>query len=94
MQILSLLVKAAAVARIVLATPLSKRWDDFEVKHAWFDIPAGWERHADAPPDHVLNLKINLKQDKFDDLTNHLYQVSNPTHPRYVAVLLVRRLAV
>lgn len=53
MQILSLLVKAAVVARIVLATPLARRWDDLEVKHAWVDIPAGWERHTDAPLDHV-----------------------------------------
>lgn len=84
MHILSLLVKAAVVARVVLATPLARRWDDFEVKHAWVDIPAGWERHADAPRDHVLNLKISLKQDKFDDLIDHLYQVSDPSHPRYV----------
>lgn len=87
MQILSLLVKAAVVARIVLATPLARRWDDLEVKHAWVDIPAGWERHTDAPLDHVLNLKISLKQDKLDDLIGHLYQVSDPTHPRYGAHL-------
>jgi tripeptidyl-peptidase-1 len=31
----------------------------------------------------MINLKIGLKQSKFDELERHLYEVSNPYHERY-----------
>ncbi|THH10355.1 hypothetical protein EW145_g1384 [Phellinidium pouzarii] len=72
---------------IVFANPLLRRWDDFEVKHAWVDVPSGWVIHSDPSPDHTLDLRIGLKQDKFEELVDHLYQVSDPSHERYGAHL-------
>ncbi|EJD07658.1 subtilisin-like protein [Fomitiporia mediterranea MF3/22] len=73
---------------VSLATPVERRWDDFEVKHAWIDVPRGWVVHSeDAAPDHVLDMRIGLKQDKFDKLVEELYQVSDPRHERYGAHL-------
>lgn len=73
-----------ALAPVALTKPLAKRWDDFQVKHAWVETPSGWEVHGDAPADHRIDMRIGLKQDKFDELVEHLYQVSDPSHERYV----------
>lgn len=68
---------------LALATPLEKRWDVFQTKHAWPDVPKGWVVHdSDAPKDHVLKMRIGLKQNRFDDLVEELYQVSDPGHGR------------
>ena len=65
------------------AKPLiSKRWDDFEVKHAWVDVPKGWQLHAPAPAEHTFDMRIGLKQDRFDDLVTALYEVSDPSHSK------------
>jgi tripeptidyl-peptidase-1 len=74
---------ALALAQLCLASPLSKRWGDFAVKHSWVEVPAGWEYHSPAPPDHVIDMHFGLKQDNFDELLKHLYEVSDPTHSRY-----------
>ncbi|TDL24009.1 subtilisin-like protein [Rickenella mellea] len=66
----------------VISKPLFKRWDDLEVKHAWVERPRGWTLHSAAPANHKFNLRIALKQDKFDDLLTHLYEVSDPLHER------------
>lgn len=73
-----------ALAPVALTKPLAKRWDDFQVKHTWVETPSGWEVHGDAPADHRIDMRIGLKQDKFDELVEHLYQVSDPSHERYV----------
>ncbi|PSR82588.1 hypothetical protein PHLCEN_2v6021 [Hermanssonia centrifuga] len=66
------------------STPLqTRKWDDFEVKHAWTDAPHGWKCHGPAPEDHVLDMRIALKQDRFDDLVAALYEVSDPSHQKY-----------
>ncbi|KAH8104065.1 peptidase S8/S53 domain-containing protein [Cristinia sonorae] len=73
-----------AFLHLVASKPLlSKRWDDFDVKHAWADVPKGWELHSPAPADHTFNMRIGLKQDRFDDLVAALYEVSDPYHSRY-----------
>ncbi|KAI4250164.1 MAG: hypothetical protein L6R40_000336 [Gallowayella cf. fulva] len=46
-------------------------------------VPRKWTRVGDAPPDHVVNLEIALKQSQFDELERHLYEVSDPDHDRY-----------
>ena len=71
-----------AFLRAVIATPFVKRWDDFNLKHGWVEIPKGWVEHGDAPADHTIDLRIGLRQDRFDELVDHLYQVSDPAHPR------------
>lgn len=70
--------------QLVAAGPLAKRWDEFETKHAWAELPRGWELHGDVPADHKLEMRIGLKQDKFDELIRQLYEVSDPDHGRYV----------
>jgi tripeptidyl-peptidase-1 len=74
--------------QLVAGGPLAKRWDDFRTKHEWAEIPRGWQVHSDAPADHVLEMRIGLKQDKFDELVRHLYEVSDPDHERYVVSLI------
>ena len=46
-------------------------------------VPKGWERLADAPKDHQLQLQIGLRQGRFNELQEHLYDVSDPAHARY-----------
>ncbi|KAI8969372.1 subtilisin-like protein [Trametes punicea] len=73
-----------ALVQLVVATPLiSKRWDDFAVKHAWTEVPRGWELHGPAPADHTFDMRIGLKQDRFDELVAALYEVSDPSHEKY-----------
>ncbi|EKM50516.1 uncharacterized protein PHACADRAFT_263851 [Phanerochaete carnosa HHB-10118-sp] len=62
-----------ALVPLAAAKPLvSRRWDsDFEVKHAWNDVPKGWKCHGPAPPDHVLDMRIALKQDRLDISSPH-----------------------
>ena len=68
---------------LAVANPLvSKRWDDFEVKHAWADVPKGWKCHGPAPSDHVLDMRISLKQNRLNDLITSLYEVSDPMHEK------------
>lgn len=71
-----------ALVQLIAAKPLVKRWDDFEVKHSWVEVPRGWELHSAAPADHSLDMRIGLKQDKFEELVAHLYEVSDPAHER------------
>ncbi|KAJ3555486.1 hypothetical protein NM688_g2552 [Phlebia brevispora] len=80
---LSVLLVGCLVASALGKPLVSKRWKDFEVKHAWHDVPAGWQFHDIAPEDHILNLRIALKQDRFDDLVTALYEVSDPAHEKY-----------
>lgn len=48
------------------------------------EVPKGWEYHRVAPQDYKFNMRIALKQDRFDDLVTSLYEVSDPYHPKYV----------
>ena len=65
-----------------------QRWDNFALKHAWQEIPDGWEHIAHAPSNHVLDLRIGLKQDRIDELIDNLMEISDHTNPRYIACLL------
>ena len=67
---------------LTTASPLSKRWEELRTKHEWPEIPTGWEDKGPASPDAVLDLRIGLKQDGFDELVDHLYAVSDPRHER------------
>ena len=71
------------LAHYAASKPLaSKRWDDFEVKHSWNNVPSGWIFHQPAPLDHVIDMRIALVQDKLEDLVAALYEVSDPAHQR------------
>ena len=56
------------------------------MKHAWVDgVPKGWETVGPAPLEQRLTVRIGLRQDGVDDLIEHLYAVSDPSHQRYEA---------
>ncbi|CAK5273720.1 unnamed protein product [Mycena citricolor] len=75
---------ALALAQISVAKPVvNKRWDDMAVKHAWAEVPSGWEYHEAPPADHLIELRLGLKQDRIDELIEALYQVSDPSHEKY-----------
>lgn len=74
---------ALSLAILAGSSPLNARFDDFSVKHAWVEVPAGWVSTGPAPADHLLDMRIGLKQARLDELISSLYEVSNPTHHRY-----------
>ena len=61
---------------------LGKRWEELKVKHEWIDVPKGWVEVGRPPADHLLKMNIGLRQDRFDELLEHLYEVSDPEHHR------------
>ena len=75
-------------AQLVTSKTLLKRWDNHVVKHAWSEIPQGWEQLAPAPSDYNLELRIDLKQNRINDLIDNLMEISDPKNPRYIACLL------
>ena len=56
---------------------------DLKVKESLLRPPVGWSLVGVAPPDHTISLRIALPQSKFDTLEQHLFEVSDPDHPRY-----------
>lgn len=76
------------LAQLVTSKTLLKRWDNHVVKHAWSEIPRGWEHLASAPSNYVLELRIGLKQNRINDLIDNLMEISDPKNPRYIACLL------
>ena len=74
---------AFALVPLGLATPLVRRWDDHKVKHSWIEVPKGWEVHSDAPADHMLDMRIALKQRDMPGLEAALMAVSDPSSPTY-----------
>ena len=70
-----------ALVHLGLSKPL-QRWGELRTKHAWADIPRGWELYGDAQPDHVLDLRIGLTQNRIDELITSLYEISDPAHAR------------
>ncbi|KAG0697324.1 peptidase S8/S53 domain-containing protein [Suillus ampliporus] len=70
-----------------LASAVPFKGCQHKVKESTRVPPHGWYNHAPAPKDHVLELKIALPQPKFPELEQHLWEVSDPNHPRYGAHL-------
>ncbi|KIM60332.1 hypothetical protein SCLCIDRAFT_26677 [Scleroderma citrinum Foug A] len=73
-------------ASLVSVTPSYKRCKH-KVKESLEAVPHGWVKHAPAPPDHVLELKIALPQPHFPILEQHIWDISDPNHVRYGAQL-------
>ena len=63
-----------------------KRWEELKVKHEWTDVPKGWVEIGRPPADYPMKINIGLKQERFDELLGHLYEVSDPDNPRYTPV--------
>ncbi|KAH9059177.1 subtilisin-like protein [Lactarius vividus] len=70
----------AAALLSVRATPLAPRWNETKVKHAWNTIPDNWVDLGH--PSHDENALIDA-----------LYEVSDPSHPRYRAYLSKEQVA-
>ncbi|KZT24082.1 subtilisin-like protein [Neolentinus lepideus HHB14362 ss-1] len=79
---LSLLV-VVACCLAAYTSPVSQRDWDVTVKHSWVTIPNGWIDVGAPPADHIINLKIGLKQHGFEDLLAMLHEISDPFHPKY-----------
>ena len=78
------LVLLIGLAQFCLSAPLVKRWDDLVEKHSWPVVPRGWHFVGAAPAEHTLDLRIALKQARFDDLVQSLLEISDPKHDRCV----------
>ncbi|KAG9097995.1 hypothetical protein FRC07_010705, partial [Ceratobasidium sp. 392] len=69
-----------ALALLSSASPLVQ---DFTTRHALHEAPSGWKAVASAPVDHMIDMRIGLKQARMDELLTALREVSDPTHARY-----------
>ncbi|KAH8117638.1 subtilisin-like protein [Phellopilus nigrolimitatus] len=76
-----ILANLLSLAVVVQAAPA--HLTESVVKHAWSEIPDGWEVHTIPFVDHLITLKIGLKQNRIEDLITMLYEVSDPFHPKY-----------
>ncbi|SRR6266702_654378 len=74
----------AAVLFGSLAKPLSSPWNDMHIKHSWNAVPKNWESLGRPPSGTTINLYIALKPQREDALTDAIYEISEPGHPRYV----------
>ena len=72
----------ALLATTFALSPPEKR-DWVYARHDSSAIPRGWKLVAPAPDSAMVKLRIALPQNRFDELENHLYEVSDPSHSRY-----------
>ena len=89
MMLCSSLLVLLGLVQLGTSKTLLKRWNNLALKHAWPEVPHGWEHTAPAPSNYLLELRIGLKQDRIDDLIDNLMEISDPANPRYIACLLL-----
>ena len=80
-----MMLKALVVALLLplaLASPAKGPRTVSRLKES-LEHPRGWVKRGAAPEDYVLDLRIALPQPNFPVLEQHLYEVSDPEHPRY-----------
>lgn len=80
---LSLIAKNVLMAYLACAGTVSgstiRTRSPYAVKDS-HHVPRKWSRVGAAPPDHLINLQIGLKQGSFSELERHLYEgMSIPT---------------
>ncbi|KAH8704965.1 peptidase S8/S53 domain-containing protein [Talaromyces proteolyticus] len=66
----------------LLASVVPVLGSDYQVKERHF-VPRGWNAIGSAPEDHRIELHFALKQGRFEELEQSLYEVSTPGNPRY-----------
>ncbi|KAF2118084.1 tripeptidyl peptidase-like protein [Lophiotrema nucula] len=71
---------AALSAGLCVAKPFQNR--AYAVKETHL-LPHDFKRESDAPSNHLIRLSVGLRQGRFDELEKHLYETSDPDHPRY-----------
>lgn len=72
----------ALTAVLASAAPLSDADCKYAVKET-HPVPGSFARVGDAPQDHLIRLSVGLKQSNFEQLERELFEVSDPSHPRY-----------
>ncbi|KAF8268688.1 subtilisin-like protein [Lactarius quietus] len=66
------------------ATPLTPNWNNRQIKHRWNAIPGKWDSIGRPPVGTTIDLRIALKPQYENALSDALYEVSNPKHPRHI----------
>ena len=59
-------------ATTVLSSPVRTR-SPYVVKDT-HNVPNKWHKVGPAPPNHIINLHIGLRQSQFDELERQLYE--------------------
>lgn len=67
-----LLLAAGAASQLAQASPIRAR-SPYVLKES-HNVPAKWSRLMPAPKNHMIELRIGVKQGDFDELENQLYQ--------------------
>ena len=77
------------------AMPSPSPGHEMLIKHKWDAIPDAWVCLGQPPNGTTIKLHIALKADRDNALTDALYEVSHPRHPRYIfsRILIGTRLA-
>ncbi|KAF8269622.1 subtilisin-like protein [Lactarius quietus] len=76
-----------------LAAPHVPRWGGMRVMHAWNTVPQNWVGIGHPHTATTIDLHLALKSHNENALTDTLYEVSNPSHPRYGAYLSKEQVA-
>ncbi|KAH8978364.1 subtilisin-like protein [Lactarius hatsudake] len=90
---LSVLSTLSAAFLCGFATPLTLRWDEMKVKHAWDTVPKNWHSLGHPSNQTTIDLHLALKSHREDALGEALYKVSDPQHSRYGAHLSKEQVA-
>ncbi|KAH9013336.1 subtilisin-like protein [Lactarius hengduanensis] len=92
---LSVLCALAVITRPLdsAATLFTPNWNDMHTKHTWNTIPGKWESIGQPPDGTTIDLRIALKPHREHALTDAIYEVSNPKHPKYGAYLSKEQVA-
>ncbi|KAH9059102.1 subtilisin-like protein [Lactarius vividus] len=67
-----------------VATHFVPNWNDIHTKHKWNAIPDKWESIGQPTDGTTIDLHIALKPHHEHALTDAIYEVSNPNHPKHV----------
>lgn len=68
----SLVLIATLAGGVAIAEPIRRR-SPLVVKEST-NVPAAWSRVSKGPADHVIELRMALKQARFDELERQLYE--------------------
>lgn len=72
MHIFSVAVAALSTAQLVLGGSIKAR-SPYVVKETHF-VPNQWTKIGIPHPDHMVDLKIGMKNNRFHELERHLYE--------------------
>ena len=83
MLVLHLFSSLSLISAYVLASSInSAKFTSLNKRHAWPEVPRGWELAGVPDSNAVLDLRIGVKQHRFEELIDSLYEVSQPGQHR------------